>query len=238
MANYLLLADRTTFLMERFHKSQSDLARIAGVKPSSINGWLSGKTKYMKAASAKALSLATGVSMEWLIDGSGDPDPKLQPVSVFDDSNPDACQSDDQIVFIKQLEVACGCGAGRSPSWEEEHNVKPRAYRLSWFQHHGRKPENCVTFYAEGDSMQPTLYDGDCVLIDTSDKYRIDNGHVYAFYIGDEIKIKRLYRNMRGDITIASDNTIYDKEILRHDDESIVMNLIGRVIEKSSSSNL
>lgn len=238
MPDYLLLSERTKYLMEKFHKSQSELARIAGIKPSSINGWLAGKTKHMKAASAKAISLATGVSMDWLIDGTGDPDPRLKPVSAFDDSDPEECQNNDQIVFIKQINVNFGCGHGVPPTWDEENTEKPRAYRLSWFQEHRRKPENCVCCRVQGDSMEPTLYDGDTVLIDKSDIYRIDNGHVYAFFINDEIKIKRLYKNIRGDLAIVSDNQMYDKEILRHDDESIVLNLIGRVIERSGSSNL
>ena len=238
MAEYSSLSERVRYLLTHYSKTQKQLADIAGVTPPAVSAWLSGKALVINSRNAQKISNELKVSITWLIDGKGDPDPKLQPVSVFDDANPDDCKDNDQIVFIKQLDIACGCGAGRSPTWDEEHASKPRAYRLSWFKRMGRNPDNCVTFYAEGDSMQPTLYDGDCVLIDTSDKYRIDNGHVYAFYIGDEIKIKRLYRNMRGDITIASDNPVYDKEILRHDDESIVMNLIGRVIEKSGSSNL
>ena len=238
MEQYSLLSERIKYVLGHCSISKSELARIAGVKPPSVYGWLNGSSKSLKSTAAKRIGEKLKISITWLIDGKGDPNPKLQPITVFDDANPDDYQDDDQIVFIKQLDVACGCGAGRTPTWEEEHTVKPRAYRLSWFQRHGRKPENCVTFYVEGDSMEPTLYDGDCVLIDTSDKYRIDNGHVYAFYIYDEVKIKRLYRNIKGDVAIVSDNHIYEKEILRHDDESIVMNLIGRVIEKSGSSNL
>ena len=238
MQDFSLLSDRIRYVLDHYNKTQRALAEIAEVKAPSVNAWLSGATLGINSRAAKKISDTLNISLNWLIDGKGDPDPKLQPVAVFDDTNPDDCKDNDQIVFIKQLDIACGCGAGRSPTWDEEHASKPRAYRLSWFKRMGRNPDNCVTFYAEGDSMQPTLYDGDCVLIDTSDKYRVDSGHVYAFYIGDELKIKRLYRNTRGDITVVSDNPVYEKEVFKHDDESIVMNLIGRVIEKSSSSNL
>lgn len=238
MADFSLLSDRIRYVLDHYKKTQRALAEIAGVKPPSVSAWLKGTTLGINSQAAKRISEALNVSLNWLIDGKGDPDPKLSPIEVFDDANPDECQDNDQIVFIKDLNMAFGCGHGHEPTWEEANISKPRAYRLSWFQRHGRKPENCVTAYVDGDSMEPTLCDGDSVLIDTSDKYRIDSGHVYAFYIFDELKIKRLYRNSRGDVTVVSDNPTYEREVFRHDDESIVMNLIGRVIEKSGSSNL
>ena len=238
MSDFSELSERVRYLLAQNNLSQRKLAEIAGVTPPSVNAWLNKKSLVINSRAAQKISKALKVSMEWLINGVGDPDSRLQPVQAFDDTNPDDCQNNDQIVFIKDLNMAFGCGNGREPTWDEAHISKPRAYRLSWFQRHGRKPENCVTAYVDGDSMEPTLCDGDSVLIDTSDKYRIDSGHVYAFYIFDELKIKRLYRNSRGDVTVVSDNPTYEREVFRHDDESIVMNLIGRVIEKSGSSNL
>ena len=222
-------------------KTKAELATALDISPQYLSKLMKGSAQSLPPADlVKKMADILKVRLDWLITGEGlkDIDPRLKPVQVFDDANPDDYQDDDQIVLISQIDVNFGCGHGVPPTWDEENTVKPRAYRLSWFQDHRRKPENCVCCRVTGNSMEPTLYDGDCVLIDTADKFRIDNGHVYAFYIDDEIKIKRLYRSMKGDVTVVSDNPAYEKEVLNHDDESIVMNLIGRVIEKSGSSNL
>lgn len=222
-------------------KTKAELATALDISPQYLNKLMKGSAQNQPPADlVKRIADILQVRLEWLITGEGlqDLDPRLKPVDIFDDADPRDCQDDDQIVFIKQIDVNFGCGHGVPPTYEEQNTIKPRAYRLSWFQENRRKPENCVCCRVVGDSMEPTLYDGDCVLIDTSDIYRIANGHVYAFYIDDEIRIKRLYRSIKGDLTIVSDNPDYEKEVLAHDEETVVMGLIGRVIEKSGTSNL
>lgn len=51
--------------------SQADLARRAGVKPSSVHNWLSGETKSLKPNGLFAAARALNVQPEWLMSGRG-----------------------------------------------------------------------------------------------------------------------------------------------------------------------
>jgi phage repressor protein C with HTH and peptisase S24 domain len=59
--------------------------------------------------------------------------------------------------------------------------------------------------------MEPTLRDGDYVLIDENINFGT-NG-IYAIQYGGQILIKRLQFKMDGTILIISDNDKYDKEV-------------------------
>ena len=65
------------------------------------------------------------------------------------------------------------------------------------------KKLSCI--FAKGQSMQPTLGDGDLLLLD-HDIDRIDDGLIYAFIWGDDLRCKRLFKRADGQITIRSDN--------------------------------
>ncbi len=79
---------------------------------------------------------------------------------------------------------------------------------------------------ATGDSMLPTISDGDLVLIDESDKTEIDG--IFAYVQGDFARIKRLRFMMGGKIEIVSDNEIYSSETLSRSDLE-QFHIIGRV---------
>ena len=237
MDDFASLSNRIRYLLNHYNKSQRALARIADVKAPSVSAWLNGTTLKINSVAAKKISDELNVSLSWLIDGKGDPDPQLQTVKIYDDTDLANAEAQD-VVFIPEYDISFGCGAGRTPTWEEEHTVQQRAYPLSFFQKKHVNPKRCMFCYIEGDSMEPTLYDGDVVLIDTSQKTDIISGKVYAFRFEDHLRIKRLYRNLKGDITVRSDNPDYGDDVFHHDDEDLDIALIGRVIDRSGSGNL
>jgi len=78
-----------------------------------------------------------------------------------------------------------------------------------------------------GDSMEPTIRDGDIVVIDRSVR-AIERDGVYIFTLGNETFIKRLQR-MPDSIQVNSDNPLYSAWKIHHDqlDE---LHVHGRVI--------
>ncbi|MDN5069494.1 S24 family peptidase [Aliarcobacter butzleri] len=77
----------------------------------------------------------------------------------------------------------------------------------------------------DGDSMEPTLRDGDYVLIDENINFGT-NG-IYAIQYGGQILIKRLQFKMDGTIIIISDNEKYDREIFNPSENQLPFNIIG-----------
>ena len=232
MQDFSQLSERIRFAMNKSGLTQTKIARECGIKPPSVAGWLSGRTKTLNSEIAPKLSKIFNVNLEWLISGKGMPE--QEDITLLAE---DMLPSDDY-VQIKEYQIACGAGPGRTPTFEETTESIPATYRRSWFTSHGYKPEYCKRFVVQGDSMNPVLYSGDKVTVNLEDTFPIHNNHVYAIVIGDEVRVKRLLAKMNGDLIIRSDNKDYPDEIIQKDDDSIHFHIIGRVVDKSGDGGL
>jgi phage repressor protein C with HTH and peptisase S24 domain len=77
----------------------------------------------------------------------------------------------------------------------------------------------------DGDSMEPTLKDGDYVLIDENINFGT-NG-IYAIQYGGQILIKRLQFKIDGTILILSDNDKYEKETFNPNENQLPFQVLG-----------
>lgn len=64
-------------------------------------------------------------------------------------------------------------------------------------------------FRVAGDSMEPTLHDGDMIMINQGER-AVHTGRVYLMRLGDELMVKRLETRPGGVLLIRSDNSCYD----------------------------
>ena len=127
--------------------------------------------------------------------------------------------------------LQAGC-IGFSVDYTHEDDKPPLYYRKDWLQSEGLKAESLVACKVKGESMEPGLYEGDTVLIDTSNQEPKD-GKVSAINYEGELLIKRMLRDS-GQWWLQSDNP--DKT--RHPNKLCGGNycmIIGRVVNKSSS---
>ena len=96
------------------------------------------------------------------------------------------------------------------------------------------KPEILKIFKACGDSMTPTIEDGDILLVDIG-RSDFNNGGVFLLTINNEWFIKRLRLRITGELEIISENIekYGAPEVLRpNDDVEVVVK--GRVIKNLS----
>jgi len=155
--------------------------------------------------------------------------------SLPDDAPPDR----DDEHQIETLAFELSAGDGRIvPTLIEAHS--PIVYRQRWFQRIGARPEHVKRVRVDGDSMEPTLYDGDYVVINLADTRLID-GRVYALVYGSDRhgRVKRMYRTPTG-IRVVSDNPDKDRfpDELYDGEDADECKIIGRVIDKSGSGGL
>lgn len=88
-------------------------------------------------------------------------------------------------------------------------------------------PSQLSMIQVAGDSMDPTLGDGDDILVDQADAAgRLRDG-IYVLRYDDALNVKRVALNPAGGVTVASDNPAYpswpDCDLSR-------MTIIGRVV--------
>lgn len=138
-----------------------------------------------------------------------------------------AIPEEDELELIPYYEVYASAGNG---SFNLEVYEPSDYIGLSrrWLRQRGFRINHLTFFQAEGDSMYPTISDGDALLIDLSEKKPKD-GNIYIIRHGDQTLVKRV-QGIRNGIRLISDNkTFYDPVDLTFD-ESLDLEVIGRVV--------
>lgn len=172
-------------------------AREAGISGSTFDrAWNGGSIP--KAETLAKMAVAGGVTIDWLLlgDGSGHSRPSR--------SGP--------VVSIPHYEVAFSAGTGRLAPADE----RPQTFDIpeEWVrQVTGRNPANLVLAYCDGDSMEPTIRDGELMLLDRTDR-RLVNGKIYGLRVEDSLLVKRISRSIKGDVLLRPDNPAYETEAL------------------------
>lgn len=183
--------ERLRSLMNERDIRQIDLTRAIGAPRQTVSRWLSDMVP--RAESVSKIAEYFGVSPQWLLggdDGSGSVS-----IPVGDD------------IDIPQFDVAASCGGGA-----EGNNAPPllRMVRVTkqFLQRYATDADqkHLSLISVSGDSMEPTLFDGDSVLVDTSQTVPRDG--IYAIYFDSGLFVKRLQRQP-GLIRVVSDNPKY-----------------------------
>jgi phage repressor protein C with HTH and peptisase S24 domain len=126
------------------------------------------------------------------------------------------------LVPVKSIDQAYGLGATFADSHIE---VETRWFPRQWLQSITSTSSTKLTWApGKGGSMEPTIRDGEPVLIDMTDDRVLDQDLIWAFTIGDTAMMKRL--RIRGrSVTILSDN----KDVPDDHADIDEINIVGRV---------
>ncbi len=85
------------------------------------------------------------------------------------------------------------------------------AFRGDWLRElSGGSPTGLSVIQVKGDSMTPTLSDGDDILVDRNDSAERLRDGIYVLRIDDMLNVKRIAMNPKGGgFDVRSDNTAY-----------------------------
>lgn len=128
------------------------------------------------------------------------------------------------LVPLYDVEVSAGHGA----VVDQENSLSRLAFRHDWLAEMGLYPDKVVTVLAAGDSMEPTLHDGDVLLVDTAQRQVVKDA-IYIIRQQGLLYVKRLQRLYDGAIRISSDNKAYAVEVVPKKDLGY-LEIIGRVV--------
>ena len=199
-----------------------------GVSPSAFRKWLKGQAEPSRERLV-ALARAAGVGVAWLADGEGPepvfaapPEAHRRP-GVRD--NPDWIDQS-QFVLLPQCPEAAAAGSSTPPPSLSSAFM---ALRHDWVRSTlGVDPERLLLETALGESMMPTIGNGNMLLIDTTDQ-TFRNFGIYVLEINGQRLVKRVQRKHDGSLVLISDNRAYQPDTV---DKAAVggVTVVGRVV--------
>lgn len=203
-------------------------AKLIGVSPPTITQWESGTTKKIEGSNLMKVCSVLGITPEWLLNDEG-PERKVAPEFV-----PVAYSSADDPRFynirkVRILRLSAGVAGVQLD--EDEQDVTTMGIDRAWADRHGFRESQLVAIEVKGESMEPSLYAGDTVVVNIADTRPVD-GAVFAINYEGEALVKRLVRDA-GDWWLASDNADqrrFHRKVCRGDSCLIV----GRIVRKES----
>lgn len=130
-------------------------------------------------------------------------------------------------VQIPRYEVAASAGGGTLI--HSEQIVDHLTFRSDWVRNAlGVSPKALALINVKGDSMEPTLSNGDVILIDTT-KSGFDDNAVYVLGLDGTLLVKRVKRNFDGSVLVSSDNILYPPDTIKGELVNS-LKVVGRVV--------
>ena len=188
-------------------KSDYELSKQLGITTATMSGYR--KRQSLPMEQCIKIAEQTGVSLDWLILGKGNPKSQHQPQSAVQDYD------DQDAVWVPLYDVYASAGGGEDVWGEEIEQYIP--FSRVWLNQKNLHSKSLSCVKVRGDSMEPTLNNGDVILVN-SDR-QVGDG-VFVVRIGNLLRVKRLQTLLNGSLKISSDNPIYESETLNPKEDS------------------
>lgn len=188
-------------------ESVNSFARRCEIPEATMRNYF--KRRIPDADVALQLADAANVNLVWLVSGRG-PKEKLLEDGVF---SGETVKSNGHIVgdfaYIQRLDVRASAGGGAITIHED--TVELLAFQNAWLKERHISPTKARVLTAKGDSMEPTIRDGDILLVDTSITSVRDNA-IYIVVYGGHVLVKRVNLKRDGSLILISDNDRHPPE--------------------------
>jgi phage repressor protein C with HTH and peptisase S24 domain len=198
--------------------SRKNAAALVGVTYETLGNYVSGAAKPSFRVIARLAGLS-GVSLDWLATGEEPKRRHQQPVSAQGLAN--------DFVLIPRYDVAASAGAGAII--ESDRLVDFLAFKKDWIRRTlALDPQRLAVISAEGDSMRPTIAEGDVLLVDTNITHVRDSA-IYVLQLSGVLLVKRVRIRLDGGVDVISDNPAYPVESVAQRDLDH-LEIAGRVV--------
>lgn len=237
----LSFPERLKIIVEHVGSAEK-LAKRARMSARVIGKYLSGQTEPSRVRLID-LAIAGNVNTRWLAEGFGpllrgtmevpyegdktEEQIKRNVKYPFAEGDKTTSIAGEGYVQVPRYQVEASAGGGTLI--HSEQIVDYLSFRAEWVRNAlGVAASALVLINVKGDSMEPTLSNGDVILIDRSADH-VDDNAVYVLRLSGSLLVKRIKRNMDGSVVVSSDNVIYPPETIMGD---LVdgLNVVGRVV--------
>lgn len=221
-----MLGERIAVARRRVGMTQVELAVELGDRydKSMISHVENGRTALLLDGAVKAAE-ALKVSLDYLVGLTDDPTPAAELSRTANaksrsTARPEPASWPDYVIapFMQDVRTAAGTGALVFHEAAEMRVAFHRSVLPSWLQH-----DRLICVQAVGNSMEPTIHDGDLVALDHSRNEPLD-GQIFVVRTDDGLVVKRLRRRGTLSWTLTSDNPAHPPRPAATEDR-----VIGRV---------
>lgn len=188
--------------------SQDEFSEFVGIASSTYKSLETARAP-LTIERINALKEKVDANPTWLLYGEG-------PMFLTDSSIKDTF-----IPYYDDIHASAGFGALNGNIKEPEYIHLPQVLICECSRTHTE------AIRCSGDSMFPSLKDGDVMFVDRNER-ALRDGEVYVVRFGDDLFVKRLFKLPGGKLVARSDNAKYPEFVL--DDEPF--EILGRVIYK------
>lgn len=189
--------------------TQDAFSDLLGIPPTTYKSMEAGRAP-LTIEKINTFKEKIDASPTWLLYGEG---------SMF---LTDASIKDTFIPYYDDIKASAGFGAENGNVQEPEYIHLPKILISDCSRVH-TEAIKCT-----GDSMFPSLRDGDVMFIDRS-QTELKDGEVYVVRFGDDLFVKRLYKMPGGKIVARSDNDRYPEFNLSDEPFEILGHVIYRM---------
>lgn len=182
-------------------------ADVSGVAATTLRDYVTGRS-FPTLDRLTAISEASGKSLEWLVTGE---------------------VSNHQMISVYQYDLKVSAGNGSYI--EHENPVAKFEFSEDWLRSQSLFNKTLSIVQVTGDSMEPTLYDGDLILVRHNE---VDDG-ICVIRINDRILVKRVQHDfIDGSYQISSDNPHYKTSTVSKDFDGdfAVIGQVVRVLQR------
>lgn len=146
------------------------------------------------------------------------------------DHGNEAFPEDDDLIYLRRLNVSACCGASGVQNYEDEAFVEQIQVSRPWFQENISKirEQGYELITASGDSMEPTFRNGDLIVVDRQDRDLKRDG-VFCVLVDGDLYVKRVQR-IPGAILFISDNSLYRPFEIPIKEVEFRLQVLGRVV--------
>ncbi len=137
---------------------------------------------------------------------------------------PEARGASAAVTMVRRMQLGASAGSGALDAGEQatgQFGFDPR-----WLRKLSTNPSKLSIIQVAGDSMEPTLADGDDIMVDEGDSATSLRDGIYVIRYDDTLLVKRLSVGPAGKLTVISDNPAYPSI----DAKTRTVDVIGRVV--------
>lgn len=206
-------------------RSGRAFAKEVGISYSTLHNYLTGVSS-PTLDNLIALANSAGVSLQWLATGENkDKKERNHVAESFEWAREILEEGVSMISSYPSINVSAGFGSFNEGVTEPEGE---EPYSDSLLATLRVQPHKCAVFWANGDSMLPTIADGDQILVDLTKTEVLGDNKIYLVQNGESVWVKRLRQGWRV-IELISDNEAY-RPIQISAEDAQNLQIIGQVV--------